>query len=116
MVTGASGLKVKHGNSFSNDVMADELPATYRPLKFEYDGTTNPQDYPCRFENIALLHHFSDGVKYRIFLTMLTKATQQWFVQLSFGSIGSFDDFNSLFLHQFASARDTRELFCRFSA
>ncbi|KAL0293341.1 UNVERIFIED_CONTAM: hypothetical protein Sradi_6941900 [Sesamum radiatum] len=36
-------------------------------------------------------------------------ATQQWFNQLPVGAIGSFQEFYSLFLHQFASSRKVRK-------
>lgn len=97
MVAETSGSNVKSGNPFSNNVMADELPTAYRPLAFEYDGTMDPQDHLCWFENAALLHHFSNRVKCRVFLTMLTNAAQKRFTQLPPVSIGSFDDFSFLF-------------------
>ncbi|KAK6160362.1 hypothetical protein DH2020_003743 [Rehmannia glutinosa] len=46
---------------FRASVMADELPANFRSLTYEYDGMTNPWEHLCRFENSALLHRYSDG-------------------------------------------------------
>ncbi|KAL0361737.1 UNVERIFIED_CONTAM: hypothetical protein Sradi_3858200 [Sesamum radiatum] len=45
------------GIPFTKEVMADELPVSYRtPVIAEYDGTTDPQEHLSRFENAALLH------------------------------------------------------------
>ncbi|KAL0434422.1 UNVERIFIED_CONTAM: hypothetical protein Slati_2776500 [Sesamum latifolium] len=57
------------------------------------------------FENAALLHRYTDGIKCRVFVTTFARAVQQWFNQLLVGAIGSFQEFRSLFLHQFASSR-----------
>ncbi|XP_073154198.1 uncharacterized protein [Henckelia pumila] len=58
-----------------------------------------------RFENAALLHQYSDGIKCRVFLSTLVKSTQQWFNMLKPGSIRSFDDFSVVFMHQFSSSK-----------
>lgn len=71
----SSGLK--RGNPFSDEVIADELPANFRPLTYEYDCTTDHWDHLCRFENLALLHRYFDGEKYHVFLIALTKSSQQ---------------------------------------
>ncbi|KAL0405926.1 UNVERIFIED_CONTAM: hypothetical protein Slati_3906500 [Sesamum latifolium] len=39
----------------------------------------------------------------------IAEAAQQWFNQLPVGAIGSFQEFRSLFLHQFASSRKLRK-------
>ncbi|XP_042467262.1 uncharacterized protein LOC122050425 [Zingiber officinale] len=46
-----------------------------------------------------------DGVKCRVFLTMLSDSAQRWFRRLPDGSIQSFKDFRTTFLHHFASSR-----------
>ncbi|KAL0463083.1 UNVERIFIED_CONTAM: hypothetical protein Slati_0195900 [Sesamum latifolium] len=94
------------GIPFTDEVMADKLPVNCRTLAIaEYDGTTNPQEHLSRFENAALLHRYTDGIKYRVFVTTFARASQQWFNQLPPAVIGSFREFCSLFLHQFASSR-----------
>ncbi|KAL0445603.1 UNVERIFIED_CONTAM: hypothetical protein Slati_1688200 [Sesamum latifolium] len=90
--------------------MADELPLNYRtPAITEYDGTTEPVEHLARFENAALLHRYTDGIKCRVFVTTFAWAAQQWFNQLPPGAIGSFQEFRSLFLHQFANSRKLRK-------
>ncbi|KAK6123773.1 hypothetical protein DH2020_042483 [Rehmannia glutinosa] len=83
---------VRRGIPFRASVMADELPANFRSLTNEYDGTTNPWEHMCRFKNSALLHRYSDGVKCRVFLTTLSQSAQQWFSQLPVDSIASFGE------------------------
>ncbi|KAL0336397.1 UNVERIFIED_CONTAM: hypothetical protein Sradi_4851600 [Sesamum radiatum] len=86
--------------------MADELPANCRkPAVTEYDGTTDPQEHLSRFENATLLHRYMDEIKCRIFVTTFSGTAQQWFNQLPTGAIGSFQEFRSLFLCQFANSR-----------
>ncbi|KAL0428270.1 UNVERIFIED_CONTAM: hypothetical protein Slati_3001800 [Sesamum latifolium] len=98
------------GISFIEEVMADDLPVNCRtPAIAEYDGTTDPQKHLSRFENAALLHLYTDGIKCRVFVTTFARAAQQWFNQLPPAVIGNFREFRSLFLHQFASSRKHRK-------
>ncbi|KAL0405212.1 UNVERIFIED_CONTAM: hypothetical protein Slati_3835100 [Sesamum latifolium] len=62
-------------------------------------------EHLSRFENAALLYRYTDEIKCRVFVTTFARAAQQWFNQLPLGAIGSFQEFHSLFLHQFASSR-----------
>ncbi|KAL0389027.1 UNVERIFIED_CONTAM: hypothetical protein Scaly_0259800 [Sesamum calycinum] len=48
-------------------------------------------------------------LKCRVFVTTFARATQQWFNQLPPVVIGSFQEFRSLFLHQFTSSRKHRK-------
>ncbi|KAL0401632.1 UNVERIFIED_CONTAM: hypothetical protein Slati_4193100 [Sesamum latifolium] len=90
--------------------MADKLPLNCRtPAIVEYDGTADPMEHLSRFENAALLHRYTEGIKCRVFVTTFVGAAQQWFNQLPVGAIGSFQEFRSLFLHQFASSRKVRK-------
>ncbi|KAL0355484.1 UNVERIFIED_CONTAM: hypothetical protein Sradi_3995300 [Sesamum radiatum] len=90
--------------------MAEELPLNCRtPAIAEYDGTTDPMEHLSGFENAALLHRYTDGIKCRVFITTFAGAAQQWFNQLPVSIIGSFQEFCSLFLHQFASSRKVRK-------
>ncbi|KAL0451795.1 UNVERIFIED_CONTAM: hypothetical protein Slati_1157600 [Sesamum latifolium] len=96
--------------SFTEEVMADELPVNCRtPTIAEYDGTTNPLEHLSRFENTALLHQYIEDIKCRVFVTTFARAAQQRFNQLPPAVIGSFREFRSLFLHQFASSRKHRK-------
>ncbi|KAL0361008.1 UNVERIFIED_CONTAM: hypothetical protein Sradi_3785300 [Sesamum radiatum] len=66
-------------------------------------------EHLSQFENSALLHPYTDGIKCRVFVTTFAGAAQQWFNQLPVGAIGSFQEFRSLFLHQFTSSRKVRK-------
>ncbi|KAL0451770.1 UNVERIFIED_CONTAM: hypothetical protein Slati_1155100 [Sesamum latifolium] len=66
-------------------------------------------EHLSRFENAALLHRYTEGIKCRVFVTTFAGAAQQWFNQLPVGAIGTFQEFRSLFLHQFASSRKVRK-------
>lgn len=95
----------RRGIPFSECVMEGDLPASFKSIGFEYDGSLDPRDHVCQFEGMALLHRFWDGIKCRVFATTLTGSAQQWFSQLGNGIITSFDTFVALFVHQFASWR-----------
>ncbi|KAL0454894.1 UNVERIFIED_CONTAM: hypothetical protein Slati_0828600 [Sesamum latifolium] len=66
-------------------------------------------EHLSRFENVALLHRYTNGIKCRVFVTTFIRAAHQWFNELPVGAIGSFQEFRSLFLHQFASSRKLRK-------
>ncbi|KAL0456596.1 UNVERIFIED_CONTAM: hypothetical protein Slati_0998800 [Sesamum latifolium] len=100
----------RQGVPFTEFVMADELPMNCQtPTITEYDGTTDPVEHLAHFENAALLHRYTDGIKCRVFVTTFARATQQWFNQLPIGAIGSFQEFRSLFLHKFSSSQKLRK-------
>ncbi|KAL0320223.1 UNVERIFIED_CONTAM: hypothetical protein Sradi_5283800 [Sesamum radiatum] len=100
----------RQGVPFTESVMADQLPLNCRtPTIAKYNGTTEPIEHLSRFENTALLHRYTDGIKCRVFITTFAGAAQEWFNQLPVGVIGSFQEFRSLFLHQFTSSRKVRK-------
>ncbi|KAL0386318.1 UNVERIFIED_CONTAM: hypothetical protein Sradi_3026100 [Sesamum radiatum] len=66
-------------------------------------------EHLSRYENATLLHRYTDGIKCRVFVITFAGAAQQWFNQLPLGFIRSFQEFSSLFLHQFASSRKVRK-------
>ncbi|KAL0400246.1 UNVERIFIED_CONTAM: hypothetical protein Sradi_2367900 [Sesamum radiatum] len=66
-------------------------------------------EHLSRFENATLLHRYTKGIKCRVFVTIFAGAAQQWFNQLPVCVIGSFQEFRSLFLHQFASSRKVQK-------
>ncbi|KAL0416458.1 UNVERIFIED_CONTAM: hypothetical protein Slati_3477700 [Sesamum latifolium] len=60
---------------FTKVVMADELSINCRtPTIAEYDGTTDPMEHLERFENAAILHRYTDGIKCRVFITTFARA------------------------------------------
>ncbi|KAL0444289.1 UNVERIFIED_CONTAM: hypothetical protein Slati_2151600 [Sesamum latifolium] len=95
---------------FNEHIMMEELLAHFRAPSHlpSYNGTTDPAEHIRKFENAALLHRHTDGIKCRIFLTTLMNSAQQWFGQLPAGSIRSFAEFSSLFQHQFTSSKKYR--------
>ncbi|XP_073051365.1 uncharacterized protein [Primulina eburnea] len=96
----------KRGSPFSLAILEEGLPPNFRQLKVgEYDGHTDPEEHLGRFENSALLHQYSDGVRCRVFLGTLVRSAQQWFNTLQPNSIRSFEDFSAAFLHRFASSK-----------
>ncbi|XP_073137955.1 uncharacterized protein [Henckelia pumila] len=91
---------------FARAILDEELPTNFKqPTLGEYDGSSDPEEHLGRFENAALLHRYSDAIKCRVFLTTLVRSAQQWFNLLQPGSIRSFNDFSSAFLHQYASSK-----------
>ncbi|XP_073280625.1 uncharacterized protein [Primulina huaijiensis] len=96
----------KRGSPFSLAILEEGLPPNFRQSNIgEYDGHTDPEEHLGRFENAALLHQYSDGVRCRVFLGTLVKSAQQWFNTLQPNSIQSFEDFATAFLHRFASSK-----------
>ncbi|XP_073313447.1 uncharacterized protein [Primulina huaijiensis] len=96
----------KRGIPFSLAILEERLPPNFRQSNVgEYDGYTDPEEHLGRFENAALLHQYSDGVRCRVFLGTLVRSAQQWFNTLQPHSILSFEDFSAAFMHRFASSR-----------
>ncbi|KAL0416071.1 UNVERIFIED_CONTAM: hypothetical protein Slati_3439000, partial [Sesamum latifolium] len=95
------------GIPFSADIIDEELPTHFRAPSHlpTYSGTTDPTEHIHKFENIALLHNYSDYIKCCVFLTILTDSAQQWVDQLPIGIVRSFAEFVVLFLYQFASSK-----------
>lgn len=58
------------GVPFVENVMVDDILASFMPVTFDYDGTSDTCDHICRFENTALLHRYYDGVKYMVFVLL----------------------------------------------
>ncbi|XP_073152319.1 uncharacterized protein [Henckelia pumila] len=97
---------IQRESPFARAILDEELTANFKqPTLGEYDGSSDPEEHLGRFENAALLHRYTDAIKCRVFLTTLVRSAQQWFNLLQPGSIRSFIDFSSAFLHQFASSK-----------
>ncbi|XP_012837505.1 PREDICTED: uncharacterized protein LOC105958047 [Erythranthe guttata] len=90
---------------FSADILDDDLPHSFRPVTYEYLGTTDPCEHLCRFNNTSDLHRFTEGVKCRVFATTLAGAAQAWFSQLPVGTIRGFDQLSACFMDHFASSK-----------
>ncbi|KAL0448050.1 UNVERIFIED_CONTAM: hypothetical protein Slati_1932900 [Sesamum latifolium] len=62
---------------FTEGVMADELPVNCRTLViFKYDGNTDPHEHLSCFENAALLHRYTDGIKCQVLVTNFAQTAQ----------------------------------------
>ncbi|CAA0808848.1 Unknown protein, partial [Striga hermonthica] len=87
---------VLRGHPFAEDVLGEDLPSNFRELSLSYDGSADPARHLRSFNNIAVLHRYSDAVSCRAFLTTLKGSAQDWFHQLPAGSIDgiekSFDE------------------------
>ncbi|XP_075486452.1 uncharacterized protein LOC142526065 [Primulina tabacum] len=96
----------KKESHFSPAILEEGLPPSFRQSNVgEYDGRTDPEEHLGKFENTALLHQYSDGVKCKVFLGTLVRSAQQWFNTLQPNSLRSFEDFFAAFLHRFASSK-----------
>ncbi|XP_073152933.1 uncharacterized protein [Henckelia pumila] len=90
----------------AGEILDADLPKQFKlPHVGEYDGKGDPEENLARFENVALLHKYSDQIKCRDFLTTLIGPSQQWFNTLCPGEIKEFKDFSKSFLHHFASSK-----------
>ncbi|KAL0451529.1 UNVERIFIED_CONTAM: hypothetical protein Slati_1131000 [Sesamum latifolium] len=67
-----------------------------------------PQEVPPQWL-VHLEHLQKDELPLNCRTPAIAEAAQQWFNQLPIGAIGSFQEFRSLFLHQFASSRKLRK-------
>ncbi|XP_074588097.1 uncharacterized protein LOC141843999 [Curcuma longa] len=96
----------KEDTPFSKEILEQELPRRFQqPQIGDYSGSTDLDDHMCRFEHMALLHQYADGVKCQIFLNTLVGPAQRWFQHLPPLSIRTFKDSKAAFLHQFVSCR-----------
>ncbi|XP_057808514.1 uncharacterized protein LOC131022993 [Salvia miltiorrhiza] len=90
---------------FSDEILLEPLPVNYRPVSLDYDGTTDPEAHMARFEGLASLHQYGEGIKCRIFATTLSGMAQRWFHNLKSSSIYSYGDLYLMFMRQFASSK-----------
>ncbi|XP_012853762.1 PREDICTED: uncharacterized protein LOC105973286 [Erythranthe guttata] len=106
-----SGLKrTFEGTSpFAKHIDDDPIPPNYRPILFEYNGTSDPAKHLSRFNNTTSLHQLTEGVKCRAFVTTLAGPAQAWFGLLPQGSIHSFGQFTKAFMNQFASSKKCKK-------
>lgn len=83
------------GVPFVENVMVDDILASFMPVTFDYDGTSDTCDHICRFDNTALLHRYYDGVKYMVFVLLSQSPLK---LGLANWETGSFTILSSLLL------------------
>ncbi|XP_073041770.1 uncharacterized protein [Primulina eburnea] len=94
------------GCPFSLEIVNEPLPVHFKATKIrEYDGNSYPDEHLTRFENMAMLHCYSDKIKCKVFLTTLVDSAQRWFEKLEPRSIQSFPGFRDTFLYHFSSSK-----------
>lgn len=97
--------KRMNNSPFTTGVLEDPLPSYFKLVNYEYDCTTDSEDHMAKFENMAMFHQYTKGVKCRVFSTTLVGAPHQWFKQLQPCSTASFDELYEAFSRKFASAK-----------
>ncbi|CAA0841955.1 Unknown protein, partial [Striga hermonthica] len=92
------------GHPFSREILAAPLPASFREINLIFDGSSDPSRHVRAFENMSVLHGYSDPVNCRAFLSTLRGGALDWFHQLTPGSIRDFEDFAGQLTNQYSSA------------
>ncbi|CAA0827112.1 Unknown protein, partial [Striga hermonthica] len=92
------------GHPFSREILAAPLPNNFKETNLVYDGSSDPSRHVRTFENMAVLHGYSDSICCRAFLSTLRGGALDWFHQLPSGSIADFEDFASKLTNQYSSA------------
>ncbi|CAA0830744.1 Unknown protein, partial [Striga hermonthica] len=92
------------GHPFSREILAAPLPASFREINLIFDGSSDPSRHVRAFENMSVLHRYSDPVSCRAFLSTLRGGALDWFHQLTPGSIRDFEDFVGQLTNQYSSA------------
>ncbi|XP_075489717.1 uncharacterized protein LOC142528562 [Primulina tabacum] len=97
---------VPRGCPFSDIIVREPLPGNFKSANVkDYDGNADPEEHLVRFENMAMLHCYTDRIKCKVFLTTLVDSAQRWFKGLTSQSISSFGDFQKVFLQHFSSSK-----------
>ncbi|XP_075483793.1 uncharacterized protein LOC142523947 [Primulina tabacum] len=97
---------VPRGCPFTDIIVREPLPGNFKSAKVkDYDGNADPEEHLARFENMAMLHCYTDRIKCKVFLTTLVDSAQRWFEGLTSQSISSFGNFQKVFLHHFSSSK-----------
>ncbi|CAA0824202.1 Unknown protein, partial [Striga hermonthica] len=92
------------GHPFSREILAASLPASFREINLIFDGSSDPSRHVRAFENMSVLHGYSDPVSCRAFLSTLRGGALDWFHQLAPGSTRDFEDFAGQLTNQYSSA------------
>ncbi|XP_075473369.1 uncharacterized protein LOC142504378 [Primulina tabacum] len=97
---------ITRGCPFADIIVREPLPGNFKSAKIkDYDGNADPEEHLARFENMAMLHCYTDRIKCKVFLTTLVDSAQRWFEGLAPQSISYFKDFQKLFSHHFSSSK-----------
>ncbi|XP_073121861.1 uncharacterized protein [Henckelia pumila] len=73
----------KNGIALDQEIVNESLPQNLKMMRVtDYYGSTDAEEHLGRFENAAMLHCYTDMIKFQVFLTTLVKSAQQWFNQL----------------------------------
>ncbi|XP_075503967.1 uncharacterized protein LOC142541295 [Primulina tabacum] len=97
---------ITRGCPFADIIVREPLPGNFKSAKVkDYDGNADSEEHLARFENMAMLHCYTDRIKCKVFLTTLVDSAQRWFEGLAPQSISSFNDFQKLFSHHFSSSK-----------
>ncbi|XP_075507518.1 uncharacterized protein LOC142544345 [Primulina tabacum] len=97
---------VAKGCSFVDIIVRELLPGNFKSAKVkDYDGNADPEEHLARFENMAMLHCYTDRIKCKVFLTILVDSAQRWFEGLAPQGIHSFKNFQKVFSHHFSSSK-----------
>lgn len=95
---------------FVEETIQEKLLSSFRASHIEeYDGSADPEEYLCKFENSIILHQYSDVIKCRVFVTTLVGSVQKWFQALRLESLTSFKDLSKTFLQHFASSKTYKQ-------
>ncbi|CAA0805859.1 Unknown protein, partial [Striga hermonthica] len=92
------------GHPFSTEILAAPLPAGFREINLIFYGSSDPSRHVRAFENMSVLHGYSDLVSCRAFLSTLRGGALDWFHQLAPSSIRDFEDFAGQLTNQYSSA------------
>ncbi|CAA0810140.1 Unknown protein, partial [Striga hermonthica] len=92
------------GHPFAREILAAPLPTNFKETNLMYDGSSDPSRHVRTFENMDVLHGYSNSVCCRAFLSTLRGGALDWFHQLPSGSIADFEDFTSKLTNQYSSA------------
>ncbi|XP_075521336.1 uncharacterized protein LOC142554559 [Primulina tabacum] len=97
---------VIRGCPFAENIFRELLPENFKSAKVkDYDGNADPEEHLARFENMVMLHCYTDRIKCKVFLTTLVDSAQRWFEGLTSQSISSFEDFQKVFLQHFSISK-----------
>ncbi|CAA0811058.1 Unknown protein, partial [Striga hermonthica] len=98
------------------EILAAPLPNNFKETNLVYDGSSDPSRHVRTFENMAVLHGYSDSVCCRAFLSTLRGGALDWFHQLLSGSIADFEDLASKLTNQYSSAVAQEKTYLTFMA
>ncbi|KAL0415866.1 UNVERIFIED_CONTAM: hypothetical protein Slati_3418500 [Sesamum latifolium] len=83
----------------------EHLQKGLQDVKYQIEGAPEDERQGVPFTNTVM----ADELPLNCRTPAIAEVAQQWFNQLPVGAIGNFQEFRSLFLHQFASSRKLRK-------